>query len=145
MKGKPSMDHTLRVDRPSEQVIPELVNALQRQGLRVMITFDLQLARANQVDCHCPHHGTERCTCQYAVLLAYSDQGQESAVYRTITIHGRDQQVWLSLLRSPALPANEHSAHEALGSELLSILLGLANPSSTDVVVADGAVTSEEV
>jgi hypothetical protein len=128
MKGKLPMDHTLRVDRPSEQVMSELVNALQRRGLRVMITFDLQLARANQVDCQCPHHGTERCTCQYAVLLAYARKGK-SGVYRTITIHGRDQQVWLSLLKSPTLPDRVDSAYQTLGAELLDILSGLANPS----------------
>jgi hypothetical protein len=141
-KGKPAMSHTLCVERPSEQVIPELVNALQRRGLRVTITFDLQLARANQVDCQCPHHGTERCTCQYAVLLAYARRGKTS-VYRTITIHGRDQQVWLSLLKSPKLPDRAYSAYEALGSELLDILLGLATPSRTDVAAVDGAVTPE--
>jgi hypothetical protein len=142
MKGKPAMDHTLRVDRPSQQVIPELLEVLQRRGLRVMITFDLQLARANQVDCQCPHHGTERCSCQYAVLLAYARRGK-SGVYRTITIHGRDQQVWLSLLKSPKLPDRAYSACEALGSELLDILLGLATPSRTDVAAVDGAVTPE--
>ncbi len=118
------MDYTVRVDRPSEQVIPELVNALERRDLRVMITFDLQLARAHQVDCHCPHHGTEECTCQYAVLLVYG-QKQGSGVYRTVTVHGRDGEVWLSLLQSPTLPAEVRSAHEALGKELLDILLGL--------------------
>jgi hypothetical protein len=142
MKGRLPMDYTLRVDRPSEQVISELVKALQRRGLRVMITFDLQLARANQVDCQCPHHGTERCTCQYAVLLAYARRGQ-SAVYRTITIHGRDRQVWLSLLKSPTSPDNAHLAYEALGLELLDIVSGLANPSRTDVAAMDGAVTPE--
>jgi hypothetical protein len=141
-KRKPAMSHTLCVERPSEQVIPELVNALQRRGLRVTITFDLQLARANQVDCQCPHHGTERCTCQYAVLLAYARRGKTS-VYRTITIHGRDQQVWLSLLKSPKLPDRAYSAYEALGSELLDILLGLATPSRTDLAAVDGAVTPE--
>jgi hypothetical protein len=142
MKGQLPMDYTLRVDSPSEQVISELVKALQRRGLRVMITFDLQLARAHQVDCQCPHHGTEHCTCQYAVLLAYARRGK-SAVYRTITIHGRDRQVWLSLLKSPTLADNAHLAYEALGLELLDILSGLANPSRTDVAAMDGAVTPE--
>jgi uncharacterized Zn finger protein len=73
------MDYTLRIDRPSEQVIPELVQDLQRRGIRVMLTFDLQLARAQQVTCNCPHHGTVQCTCQYAVLLVYARQ-QERAV-----------------------------------------------------------------
>ena len=118
------MDYTLHLERPGERVIPELVRELERHGLRVMITFDLQLARASQVECRCPHHGTERCTCQYAVLLVY-DRARGSGVYRTLTLHGRDEAVWLSLLQSPTLPAEVRPAHEALGREILDILLGL--------------------
>jgi len=120
------MEYTLHLDRPSERVIPKLVADLERRGLRVMITFDLQLARAHRGDCRCPHHGTERCTCQYAVLLVY-DRAQGSGVCRTLTLHGRDEEVWLSLLQSPALPAGARPAHEALGREVLDILLGLVH------------------
>jgi hypothetical protein len=143
MKDKQAMDYTLHVDRPSEEVIPELVTSLERHGLRVMVTFDLQLARANQVDCHCPHHGTERCTCQYAVLLVYNQQ-QGSGTYRSITAMGRDGEVWLSLLRctsplekSPTAPAEARVAHETPEENLLKLLLGLAGPSHTEMAEAD--------
>jgi len=71
----------------------------------------------------------ERCTCQYAVLLVY-DRAQGSGVCRTLTLHGRDEEVWLSLLQSPGLPAEMRPAYEALGRELLAFLLKLADTSS---------------
>ncbi len=129
------MDYTVHVDRPPEEAIHELVNALERKGLHVMTTFDLQLARANQVDCHCPHHSTERCTCQYAVLMVYK-QKRGAGPHRTITAHGRDREMWLSLLESPTLPTGSQPDYEALGRELLQILLGLGATSRTEVTAA---------
>ena len=126
------MDYTLRINQPSEQVIPELLTALRRHALRTIITFDLQLARAGQESCGCPHHGTENCTCQYAVLLVY-DPAQGDGVYRTITIHGRDEQVWLSLLRRPASTIRESEAHKDLEQKLLNLLLSL--PSADQLAV----------
>ena len=129
------MDYTMHVGRPTEEVIPELVNALERQGLHVMITFDLQLARSHQTDCCCPHHGTERCTCQYAVLMVYR-QKQGTGPHRTITAHGRDREMWLSLPESPMLPTGSQPNYEALGRELLEILLELGATSRTEVMAA---------
>ncbi len=142
MKGKRTMDYTVHIDRSSDQVIPDLVNALQRRNLHVMITFDLQLARAHQVDCLCAYHDTERCTCQYAVLMVYR-QKRGVGPYRTITAHGRDGQVWVSLLKRPTLLTGSQPDHEALGKELLDLLLKLADPSHTEVVEAGEAVASE--
>jgi hypothetical protein len=126
------MDYTLQVNRPSEQVIPDLVSTLQRQALQVATSFDLQVARAGQQPCDCPHHGTERCTCQYAVLLVH-DPAQKG-VSRTITVHGRDRQVWLSLLKSPAPPPEAIPAHKALETRLLDILLSLTTISRAEAV-----------
>jgi hypothetical protein len=126
------MDCTLQVNRSSEQVISELVSALQHQELQVTISFDLQVARAGQQPCDCPHHGTERCTCQYAVLLVHDPA--QNGVSRTITVHGRDRQVWLSLLKSPASPTEAIPAHKALEAKLLDILLSLTTISRTEVV-----------
>jgi hypothetical protein len=120
------MDYTLHIDRPCEQVIPELVNALQHQGWRAVISFDLQLARAGQPECPCPHHGTARCTCQYAVLLVYAPQ-QTQTGQRTITAHGRDGKVWLSLLENPAPPAGVSPTEDPGETELLEVLLSLGN------------------
>lgn len=129
------MDYTVHIDRSSDEVVPDLVNALQRRNLRVKITFDLQLARAHQVDCRCAYHDTERCTCQYAVLMVYR-QKQGTGPFRTITAHGRDGQVWVSLLKRPARMAGSQLDHEALEKELLDLLLELAAPSHTEQVEA---------
>ncbi len=136
------MDYTVHVDRPSEQVIPELINSLERRGLRVIVTFDLQLARAHQVDCRCAYHDTERCTCQYTVLMIYT-QKQGTGPHRTITAHGRDGQVWVSLLKRPALLTDARPDHEVLEKELLDLLLELAGLSHTKLVEASAADTSE--
>ncbi len=136
------VDYTLRVDRPSEQVIPDLVDALQHRGLQATISFDLQLARAGHADCDCPHHGMEGCTCQYAVLLVYDPQ-PGSGVYRTITVHGRDEQVWLSLLKSPISPTENTLIYEAVEALLLNTLLRLASVPGAEIVEAAQSVTSE--
>ncbi len=136
------MDYTVHIDRSSDQVIPDLVNALQRRNLRVKITFDLQLARAHQVDCRCAYHDTERCTCQYVVLMIYR-QKRGTGPYRTITAHGRDGQVWVSLLKRSTLLTGSQPDHEALGKELLDLLLELADPSHTEVVETGEVVSSE--
>jgi hypothetical protein len=129
------MDYTLQVDRPSEQVIPDLVSALQRQELQVTTSFDLQVARAGQQPCDCPHHGTERCTCQYAVLLIHDPA--QNGVSCTITVHGRDRQVWLSLLKSSAPSTEAIPPHKALEARLLDILLSLTAISRPEAVTAD--------
>ena len=125
------MDYTVRINQPNKQIIPDLIQALERQKLRAILTFDFQHARSPHISCGCPHHGTDACNCQYAVLLVYEPQhGYE--VYRTITIHGRDEQVWLSLLKKPASPKQLVPAHEALKIKLLEILLSLAAPAQTE-------------
>jgi len=125
------VDYTVRTNRPDKEIIPELIRALERQALHAILTFDFQHARSPHVGCGCPHHGTEACNCQYAVLLVYDRQhGYE--VYRTITIHGRDEQVWLSLLKRPVSAKQTMPAHEALETKLLEILFRLAAPIQTE-------------
>ena len=119
------MDYTLRIDRPSEQVIPELMEALRQRQLQVAISFDLQQARAIQAACDCPHHGQAPCTCQYAVLLVYDLRGGR-ATSGTITVHGRDGRVWLSLIKNPPMADDNDAAHQLLEQELLSVLLSFA-------------------
>lgn len=130
------MDCTVRIDRASERVIPELLQRLQCQGLHVVTTFDFQLARAPHVECSCPYHGTENCNCQYVVLLVYEPQ-YGYAVYRTITVHGQDKQAWLSLLRRPVTAAGNSEPHATLEAKLLGALQGLEVPASVSVMEAD--------
>lgn len=119
------MDYTVRINQANKQIIPALIHELERQKLRGILTFDFQHARSPHLSCNCPHHGTDACNCQYAVLLVYDPQhGYE--IYRTITIHGRDEQVWLSLLQKPASARQLEPAHQTLEAKLLAILFSLA-------------------
>lgn len=116
------MDHTIRVDQPSEQVIPRLVDHLERHALQVTTSFDLRVARGGHTNCRCPHHGQAECTCQYAILLIYDPEHMDKT-YRTITVHGQDDTVWLTLLRPPSPPNGNTLAHEAVEAILLHVLL----------------------
>ncbi len=121
------MDYTVRLEHPGEQVIPQLIDALRDQGLQATISFDLRLVRADHAECDCPYHGQAECTCQYAVLLVY-DPAQEDGTYRTITIHGRDETVWLTLLQSPVPHHGNAIAYEAVEAIIRGTLLSLVAP-----------------
>jgi hypothetical protein len=99
------MDYTVRLTQPGEQVLAKLIDALRCQGLQVMMD----------------------CTCQYAILLIYDPQ-QLDGTYRTTTIHGRDETVWLTLLQSPVPYNGTALAHEAVEAIILDALLSLVAP-----------------
>ena len=121
------MNYTLRLDQSSEQVTTRLMDTLQQQGLQATVSFDLRLARADQAHCDCPYHGQAECTCQYAILLVH-DPAQEDVTHRTITLHGRDETVWLTLLQSPVPHYGNASAHEAAEAIIIEALLSLVAP-----------------
>lgn len=83
----------LALDQNSDQAEAWAKKILIDAGFRVVPTFDLQLARSAHPDCPCPHHGTDKCTCQLMVLLVYGKH-QEPA---TLVIHGQDGKTWISL------------------------------------------------
>jgi hypothetical protein len=126
-EGRWTMNYTVRLDQSSEQVTTRLMDALQQQGLQVTVSFDLRLARAGQIHCDCPYHGQAECTCQYAILLVY-DPAQEDGTYRTMTLHGRDETVWLTLLQSPVPHPGNTIAHEAVEAIIVDALLSLVAP-----------------
>jgi len=122
------MAHTLHLNQSSEDVLRSLVKALNRRELQAVASFNLRQARAQQVDCPCPYHETEDCSCQYIVLLVFAPK-RPSEGYRTITLHGRDGQVWLSLLEnSIPLSGSRCGSCDFLEAVLLNILLGLTGP-----------------
>src|SRR5512144_780520 len=86
---------------------------LSRAGLRVVPTFDLQIARLAHPDCSCPHHGTEQCSCQLVILFIYSTQEQPV----TMVIHGQDGRTSLSF--SSPLEPRPHEPLEAAVRNLL--------------------------
>jgi hypothetical protein len=78
------------------------IRLLEKAGLRVLPTFDLQEARLSHPDCTCPHHGTEACDCQMSVLLVYQ-AGQAPA---SILIHSFQETTWLYLVDTPEQPVD---------------------------------------
>jgi hypothetical protein len=69
--------------------VDAITTVLQRRGYRVIRSFDLQSALSHQVDqCPCPHHGTDQCTCQYVVLLAYPPATNGGRAPHVLTAHG---------------------------------------------------------
>jgi hypothetical protein len=87
--------------------------SLSRAGLRVVPTFDLQIARLAHPDCSCPHHGTEQCSCQLVILLIYGKQEEPA----TLVIHGQDGKTWLSF--STPLETRGHETLEPAVRNLL--------------------------
>jgi len=87
---------------------------LSRASLRVVQTFDLQIARLAHPDCSCPHHGTEQCNCQLVILLIYGKQEEPA----TLVIHGQDEKTWLSF----STPL-EGRGHEPLETAVRNLLL----------------------
>ncbi len=76
-----------------EAAITQLTQRLGEAGLRVLRTFDLQSACADQPGGICPHHGTAPCNCQMTVLLVYARDGLPVS----LVVHGCDGQTWLSV------------------------------------------------
>ena len=74
-----------------------IATVLERRGLRVVRSFDLQTARGAVAGCTCPYHGGERCTCEYFVLLVYGAAAEPVV----ITIHGQDARLYAQRVEGP--------------------------------------------
>jgi hypothetical protein len=76
------------------------VRKLEQTGFQAVRTFDLQAARSAHLDCPCPHHGIEQCTCQMVVLLVYHGNRPPA----TMVIHGDGEASWFYLINIPQQP-----------------------------------------
>jgi hypothetical protein len=103
----------LTLDETCEQaqnrVCQELINA----GFRIMLTFDLQVARMAHQGCSCPHHGTEDCNCQMVILLVYQEDDEPA----TLVIHGQENKSLISFV--PEVPVSQRL--EATIQQLLQL------------------------
>jgi hypothetical protein len=87
----------LTLHQPCADAVDWVVDQVNRAGLSVMRTFDLQVARDARMDCPCPHHGTDVCDCQMVVLLVYAGEGEPV----TLIAHGYNGQTWFSVVDNP--------------------------------------------
>lgn len=92
------------LDQPGDHVLAWLRRQLTTDGYRVVLTFDLQVARSANTGCTCPHHGSAECDCQMAVLLVYGKVGDPASV----VLHSQDGQTWLSLVDAAPERGNQH-------------------------------------
>ncbi len=103
-----------------EAMIAQVTRFLVGADLRVVRTFDLKAACAEQPGGVCPHHGTAPCNCQLSVLLVYSQASDPI----TLTVHQCDGQTWLSLVDGPqqrADPLLEARILQALAPAAFSV------------------------
>lgn len=84
------------VEKDCNQVVDEISRSLGRSGLTVVESFDLQVARAGHIGCTCPHHGTDQCACQLAILLIYGDE----AMPVSIMVHGNEEGTEVSIIET---------------------------------------------
>lgn len=102
------------VDEACDAVLLRVSRQLDDAGFRVVQTFDLQVARLAHPDCPCPHHGTDECNCQMAVLLVYRSENPPA----TLVVHGMDGTSRLSLA-SPGGQRNDGRLEAAIRHALM--------------------------
>ncbi len=87
----------LLLEQDCHDAVEWIIGQFASSGLQVVRTFDLQVARQANIDCPCPHHGTDQCNCQMVVLLVY----KSGRLPISIVAHGYDGHTWFSVVDSP--------------------------------------------
>ncbi len=106
-------DTFLILEQRGDEAIAWVIQQVSSAGLKVLRTFDLQVARLAHTECPCPHHGTDQCDCQMVVLLVYGDSIQPIS----LVAHSHDGKTWFSLVNTPqqrADPRLEATIRQAL-------------------------------
>jgi len=126
-------DYTIKIRAPFEDSVAIVTTALEQQGFRVVRSFDLSSALdVADPACSCPHHGTERCTCRYTVLLVYSAQNAGTCPC-AITVHTREAETYLAVSSLETAPVGAGSSTDTTEYALLRGLVeaSLTVPAAT--------------
>jgi hypothetical protein len=92
------MTGTVTFTGPASLAVGAITAVLERRGYHVVRSFDLQSALTHHVEhCPCPDHGTEECTCQYVVLLAYPRTTKTRVPPRVLVAHSYGQLTQVAL------------------------------------------------
>jgi hypothetical protein len=103
----------LLVNKACDEAVAEVIQQLVSANLQVLRTFDLQISRTAFPQCTCPNHGTEKCDCEFVVLLVYRD----SLPPASLIAHGHNGKTWFTLVDSPeqrAAPQSIAAIRQAL-------------------------------
>ena len=99
------MPNTLLLDINGDEAVKTITDALIGHDFYVLRSFDLRSAlTAAEVGCECPHHGTEKCDCQYVVLLIYSAAVEPI----TLTTHSHNNQTRVQIVRDATMNPDPH-------------------------------------
>ena len=96
IKMNPGTIQLMEFEKNCNLVIEEIIQNLTQVNLAVVESFDLQEARANHSQCACPHHGTDQCACQLAVLLVYGEDAEPAS----LMVHGNEERTEVSIIDS---------------------------------------------
>ncbi len=94
----------LKLEKTCDEAVDWITERARRVGLQVVRTFDLQDTWNPNIDCACPHHGTDRCDCEMAVLLIYKKEYEPISV----VAHGYDGKTWFWIVNNPQQRADPH-------------------------------------
>jgi len=105
------MQNTVLLDLNGDEAVKTICEALRSHGFYVLRSFDLRLAlTAAEVGCECPHHGTEKCDCQFVVLLIYG----EAAEPLTLTTHSHNNQTRVQIVRDATMKPDARFAESVM-------------------------------
>jgi len=129
------MQNTILLDINGDEAVKTITEALCGHGFYVLRSFDLRSAMtAAEVGCECPHHGTEKCDCQFIVLLIYGDATEPL----TLTTHSHNHQTRVQIVRDATMNPDPHFVEcvmavllEASPAWLISPLINEAATSQT--------------
>lgn len=127
------MSDSVLFDSCGETAAQAATAALTRHGFRVVRSFDLRSAVTAHADCNCPYHGTAHCTCQFVVLLVYSEAGDPVVV----TAHSRDTQARVQIVRDATTRPDPRLAEQVIAALVEAALTLQTSP--VVEVIADAA------
>ena len=127
------MGDSVLFDSCGEAAAQVAAAGLTRHGFRVVRSFDLRSALTTHADCGCPCHGTAQCTCQFVVLLVYSEAGDPVVV----TAHSPDALARVQIVRDVTTRPDPRLGEQVMAA-LVEAALTLQTAPVEEVVVYAG-------
>jgi hypothetical protein len=105
------MQNTLLLDLNGDEAVKTISESLRSHGFYVLRSFDLRSAlTVTDVGCECPHHGTEKCDCQFVVLLIYGSAAEPI----TLTTHSHNNQTRVQIVRDATMKPDARFAESVM-------------------------------
>lgn len=124
------MPNTILLNINGDDAVKTITEALSAHGFYILRSFDLRSAlTVSEVGCECPHHGTEKCDCQFVVLLIYGDAAEPL----TLTTHSHNHQTRVQIVRDATTNPDPRFVEKVM-AVLLEASLGISLPDRKELV-----------